>query len=89
MKDSKDVIKEFNEVVNMIVLEFEKWLKLDDFQSVGWLKENEDGELVGYDSGCKIVEIFKVNLKKEFEKYIDDQVQYMCKVVLYWLVVNC
>src|SRR5688572_5327125 len=88
MKDSKDVIKEFNEVVNMTASELEKWLKSDDSQSAGWPKENEDGESVGHDSGRKIVEILKANPKKEPEKYTDDQVQHMRKVVSYWSVVN-
>ncbi|KAK0384504.1 hypothetical protein NLU13_8590 [Sarocladium strictum] len=83
MKDSKDVIREFNEVVNMTASELEKWLKSDDSQSAGWPKENADGESVGHDSGRKIVEILKANPKKEPGKYTDEQVQHMRKVVSY------
>lgn len=84
MKNEQDVISEFNEVVNMTAGELEKWLKSDDSESAGWPKENEDGETVGHDSGRKIVEILKANPKKNPEKYTEDQVQHMRKVVSYW-----
>lgn len=83
MKDNKDVVKEFNEIVNMTASELEKWLKSDDSQSAGWPKENEDGESVGHDSGRKIVEILKDNPKKEESKYTEDQISHMRKVVAY------
>ncbi|EMT73339.1 hypothetical protein FOC4_g10004706 [Fusarium odoratissimum] len=83
MKGNDKVIQEFNEVVNMTASELEKWLKSDDSNSAGWPKEDENGETVGHDSGRKIVEILKENPKKEPEKYTDEQVQHMRKVVSY------
>ncbi|PCD31261.1 hypothetical protein AU210_010916 [Fusarium oxysporum f. sp. radicis-cucumerinum] len=83
MKGNDEVIQEFNEVVNMTASELEKWLKSDDSNSAGWPKEDENGETVGHDSGRKIVEILKENPKKEPEKYTDEQVQHMRKVVSY------
>ncbi|KAF7561148.1 hypothetical protein G7046_g2980 [Stylonectria norvegica] len=83
MKDQNEVIQEFNELVNMTAAEIEKWLKSDDSNSAGWPKENEDGETVGHDSGRKIVEILKDNPKKDPEKYTEDQIKHMRKVVSY------
>lgn len=84
VKDSNEVVKEFNEIVNMTPSELEKWLKSDDSQSAGWPKEDENGESVGHDSGRKIVEILKANPDKKEDKYTDDQIQHMRKVVSYW-----
>lgn len=84
MKDQKDVIKEFNELVNVSAKDLEKWLKSNDSRSAGWPKENGDGETVGHDSGKQIVEILKSNPKKDPSKYSDDQVAHMRKVVSYW-----
>jgi hypothetical protein len=86
MKDKNEVIEEFNELINMTASELEKWLKSDDSRSAGWPKEDGGGESVGHDSGRKIVEILQANPKKEPEKYTEDQVQHMRKVVSYWLV---
>ncbi|KAF5023398.1 hypothetical protein F66182_4555 [Fusarium sp. NRRL 66182] len=83
MKGNDQVIQEFNEVVNMTASELEKWLKSDDSNSAGWPKEDENGETVGHDSGRKIVEILKENPKKDANKYTDEQVQHMRKVVSY------
>lgn len=84
MKGNDEVIQEFNEVVNMTASELEEWLKSDDSNSAGWPKEDENGETVGHDSGRKIVEILKENPKKAPEKYTDEQIQHMRKVVSYW-----
>lgn len=84
MKDNQEVIKEFNELVNMTASELEKWLKSDDSNSAGWPKETEGGETVGHDSGRKIVEILNDNPKKDPKKYTEDQVTHMRKVVAYW-----
>lgn len=84
MKDSSEVVQEFNEIVNMTSTELEKWLKSDDSRSAGWPKEDEGGESVGHDSGRKIVEILKSNPNKDPEKYTDDQISHMRKVVSYW-----
>lgn len=83
MKGNDEVIKEFNELVNMTATDLEKWLKSDDSNSAGWPKEDENGETVGHDSGRKIVEILKDNPNKDSDKYTDEQVQHMRKVVSY------
>lgn len=86
MKEKQDVISDFNELVNMTGSELESWLKSDDSNSAGWPKSDgdEDGESVGHESGRKIVEILNSNPKKDAEKYTDDQVEHMRKVVAYW-----
>lgn len=86
MKDSNEVITEFNEIVNMTASDLEEWLKSDDSRSAGWPKEDENGETVGHDSGRKIVEILEANPGKDPEKYTEEQIQHMRKVVSYWYV---
>ncbi|KAK8912441.1 hypothetical protein VCV18_012403 [Metarhizium anisopliae] len=84
MKDKNDVIHEFNDLVNMTAAELEKWLKSGDSQAVGWSKEDDGGgESVGHDSGRKIVQILKDNPQKSPDKYTDDQIEHMRKVVSY------
>lgn len=84
MKDQNEVIKEFNELVNMSASELEQWLKSDDSNSAGWPKEDENGESVGHDSGRKITEILTANPDKDSDKYTEDQIEHMRKVVSYW-----
>ncbi|TLD31371.1 hypothetical protein PspLS_03067 [Pyricularia sp. CBS 133598] len=86
MKDRKDVITEFNSLVNMTASDLESWLKSDDSNSAGWPKDggdDEGGETVGHDSGRKIVEILKANPDKKEDEYTDEQVEHMRKVVSY------
>ncbi|KAH6896672.1 hypothetical protein B0T10DRAFT_602108 [Thelonectria olida] len=83
MKSHDQVISEFNELVNMTASELERWLKSDDSNSAGWPKADGDGESVGHDSGRKIVEVLKSNPRKEADKYTEDQVSHMRKVVSY------
>lgn len=52
-----DVNREFNELVNMIVLELEDWLIIFVFMFIGWVKDDGLGESIGYESGRYIVEI--------------------------------
>ncbi|KAG5928600.1 hypothetical protein E4U53_002619 [Claviceps sorghi] len=84
MKSNDTVIQEFNDLVNMTASELEKWLKSSDSNSAGWSKDSEDGESVGHDSGRKIVEILKDNPQKNPDKYSDEQIDHMRKVVAYW-----
>jgi hypothetical protein len=84
MKAEKEVIQEFNEVVNMTASELEKWLKSNDSEDAGWSKDDGSGESVGHDSGRQIVEILKSNPSKKPDKYTEDQIQHMRKVVSYW-----
>ncbi|KAG6288583.1 hypothetical protein E4U46_003151 [Claviceps purpurea] len=83
MKGNDEVIQEFNDLVNMTASELEKWLKSSDSNSAGWPKDSEGGESVGHDSGRKIVEILKANPQKKPDRYDDDQVEHMRKVVSY------
>ncbi|KAH7368809.1 DNA-binding protein, partial [Plectosphaerella cucumerina] len=85
MKPSEEVITEFNELVNMTAEELEKWLKSGDSNSAGWPKDDAegDGETVGHDSGRKIVEILKANPDKDADKYTEEQIEHMRKVVAY------
>ena len=84
MKDDKTTIREFNDLVNMTVSELEKWLKSSDSHSAGWPKAASGGESVGHDSGRKIIQILKSNPDKKPDKYTDEQIQHMRKVVSYW-----
>uniref|UniRef100_V5EF98 Uncharacterized protein n=1 Tax=Kalmanozyma brasiliensis (strain GHG001) TaxID=1365824 RepID=V5EF98_KALBG len=82
VKSDDDVIKEFGELVNMSATELEKWLKGKDSTSSGWTN-GEGGETVGHQSGTKIVDILKRNPDKKKDKYTDDDIKHMRKVVSY------
>ncbi|UZJ57327.1 hypothetical protein CBS101457_006647 [Exobasidium rhododendri] len=81
-KSDEDVVKEFNELVNMSASELEKWLKTEESEGAGF-KESEGGESVGHDSGRKIVDILKRNPKKDESKYTEEDLAHMRKVVSY------
>lgn len=85
MKDEKEVIREFNQLVNMTASELEEWLKSKDSRSAGWPKGGGQGggETVGHNSGRKIVEILRSNPDRTPE-YTGEQIQHMRKVVSYW-----
>ena len=63
--------------------ELEEWLKSGDSTSAGWKGDSSDGETVGHESGRKIVDILKRNPKKDEDKYTDEDVEHMRKVVSY------
>ncbi|PWY98993.1 hypothetical protein BCV70DRAFT_191861 [Testicularia cyperi] len=81
-KSDADVIKEFHELVNMTADELEKWLKSKDSTSSGWTN-GEGGETVGHNSGTKIVDILRRNPDKKDDKYTDEDLKHMRKVVSY------
>ncbi|OTA07191.1 hypothetical protein A9Z42_0080690 [Trichoderma parareesei] len=83
MKEKNEVIQEFKELVNMTAQELKEWLKGDDSTSAGWSKDDGSGESVGHDSGRRIVEILESNPEKDPEKYTDDDISHMRKVVSY------
>ncbi|ETR98297.1 hypothetical protein M419DRAFT_89116 [Trichoderma reesei RUT C-30] len=83
MKEKNEVIQEFKELVNMTAQELKEWLKGDDSTSAGWSKDDGSGESVGHDSGRRIVEILESNPDKDPEKYTDDDISHMRKVVSY------
>lgn len=74
-------ISEFNEIVNMSASELEEWLKSESSESAGW--GGESGETVGHESGRNIVDILKRNPKKQEDKYTEDDIAHMRKVVSY------
>ncbi|KAI9744394.1 MAG: hypothetical protein M1818_001923 [Claussenomyces sp. TS43310] len=67
----------------MTAAELETWLKEEDSTSSGWSKEGGSGETIGHESGRKIIEILKKNPKKDPEKYDQDDVDHMRRVVSY------
>ncbi|TFY59000.1 hypothetical protein EVJ58_g6056 [Rhodofomes roseus] len=75
VKSREDVIAQFNEDVNMSVDELQQWL--DD------PKSTKAGTGVGIESGHKIIEILKKNPDKDPEKYDDEDIEHMRKVVSY------
>ncbi|KAH9830489.1 uncharacterized protein C8Q71DRAFT_786048 [Rhodofomes roseus] len=75
VKSRDDVIAQFNEDVNMSVDELQQWL--DD------PKSTKAGTGVGIESGHKIIEILKKNPDKDPEKYDDEDIEHMRKVVSY------
>lgn len=85
MKDNKEVITEFNEYVNMTASELEKWLESDASNGAGVFKNggHDGGKSVGQESGTRIVEILRSNPDKDRDKYTDEQLQHMRKVVSY------
>ncbi|PTB44147.1 uncharacterized protein TrAFT101_002704 [Trichoderma asperellum] len=83
MKEKSEVIQEFRELVNMSAKELKEWLKGDESEGAGWPKDDASGESVGHDSGRQIVDILEANSEKDPEKYTDDHVSHMRKVVAY------
>ncbi|SPO39298.1 uncharacterized protein PSFLO_04778 [Pseudozyma flocculosa] len=84
VKPDDEVIKEFNELVNMSADELEKWLKSKDSQESGWTGGGGGGgETVGHDSGNKITDILRRNPDKKKDKYTDEDLKHMRKVVSY------
>ncbi|KAL9015895.1 MAG: hypothetical protein Q9185_006734 [Variospora sp. 1 TL-2023] len=83
VKDNDTVIREFNELVNMTSAELESWLKEEQSQSSGWSKDDGSSETVGHESGRKIIEILNNNPSKDPEKYDEEDLQHMRKVVSY------
>ncbi|KAH8094690.1 hypothetical protein BXZ70DRAFT_353789 [Cristinia sonorae] len=74
-KSNEEVISEFNINTNMSVGELENWLDNP--------KSKEAGTGVGIESGHKIVEILKKNPEKDPEKYDEEDITHMRKVVNY------
>ncbi|KAI0182028.1 hypothetical protein GGR52DRAFT_568233 [Hypoxylon sp. FL1284] len=83
VKDKQTVIQEFNELVNMSASDLETWLKEGSSESAGWSKDDGSGETIGHESGRKIIEILKKNPGKEPEKYDEDDIDHMRRVVAY------
>jgi len=76
-KSDEQVMKEFNEVVNMTTKELEEWLETDESKSVG--QSDDGGESKGHESGRRIVEI----LEKDEGDIDQDDIEHMRRVVSY------
>ncbi|KAI0756172.1 hypothetical protein C8Q80DRAFT_13675 [Daedaleopsis nitida] len=74
-KSKEEVIAQFNEEVNMSVEELEQWLEDP--------KSRKAGTGVGIESGHKIIEILRKNPTKDPEKYDEEDLEHMRKVVGY------
>lgn len=76
-KDTKSVIDEFHQVVNMTPKELESWLDTDESKEVG--QKDGDDESIGHKSGRHIIELLQ--MKKA--DYTDDDLSHMKKVISY------
>ncbi|MBD1836523.1 DUF3140 domain-containing protein [Cyanobacteria bacterium FACHB-472] len=74
-KDTKTVIGEFEEAVNMTAKELEFWLETEDSKAVG-LKDGDE-ESTGHKSGKRIIELLQKN------DYSEDDLAHMKKVISY------
>ena len=75
-KSDEQIIKEFDESVNMSAGELEEWLQTEESRKVG---QKDSGESRGHESGRRIVEI----LEKDRDDYTEDDVSHMRDVVSY------
>jgi hypothetical protein len=75
-KSNEQVVREFDEAVNMTRKELEEWLQTDESKSVG---QSDGGESKGHESGRKIVEM----LEKNKTDYSSDDIDHMRRVVSY------
>jgi hypothetical protein len=76
MQDRQDLIREFEQVVNMSAAQLERWLRSEHSREVGWTHEGEH-ESVGHDSGRRIVAL----LRKPTGDCGDEDLAHMRKVV--------
>jgi hypothetical protein len=74
-EDSQQIVRDFNQVVNMSPQQLKKWLETDDSQKVG--QKNGGDESIGHQSGERIVELL------DRDDYSDDDLAHMRKVVSY------
>ncbi|ORY83238.1 hypothetical protein BCR37DRAFT_336964, partial [Protomyces lactucae-debilis] len=84
VKEASKVISEFNELVNMTPEDLKAWLETEDSKSAGWTGSSGDsGETVGHDSGNKIIKILESNPDRQEDKYAEEDIDHMRKVVSY------
>jgi Protein of unknown function (DUF3140) len=76
-KSNEQVVREFDEAVNMTRKELEEWLQTDESKSVG--QSDGGGESKGHESGRKILQI----LDKNKTDYSSDDIDHMRRVVSY------
>ncbi|KAI0451446.1 hypothetical protein F5B21DRAFT_527975 [Xylaria acuta] len=63
--------------------DLEAWLEGEPSQSAGWGKGDESGETIGHESGRRIVEILEKNPSKDPDRYDEEDVEHMRRVVSY------
>ncbi|MGB5961526.1 MAG: DUF3140 domain-containing protein [Coleofasciculaceae cyanobacterium] len=74
--DTKSVIKDFHQAVNMTAKELESWLDTEESKEVG--QKDGDDESIGHKSGKRIIEL----LQKQ-DDYNDDDLSHIKKVISY------
>jgi hypothetical protein len=73
--DSKQIVRDFKQVVNMSPQQLKNWLETEDSQKVG--QKNGGDESIGHKSGERIVELL------DRDDYSDDDLAHMRKVLSY------
>jgi hypothetical protein len=74
-EDSKQIVRDFKQVVNMSPQQLKNWLETEDSQKVG--QKNGGDESIGHKSGERIVELL------DRDDYSDDDLAHMRKVLSY------
>ena len=74
--DTKSVIDDFHQLVNMTAKEIESWLETEESKEVG--QKDGGDESIGHKSGKRIIELLH---KKD--NYNDDDLSHMKKVISY------
>jgi len=77
-EEREQIYKDFKQAVNITSSDLEEWLKTEESKGV-YFKEDETGELVGHESGRKIIEI----LHKKKADLVNTDYAHMRKVVGY------
>ncbi|MCJ1252725.1 hypothetical protein MMC24_000531 [Lignoscripta atroalba] len=67
----------------MSAAELEEWLKGESSQGAGWSKSDGSTETIGHESGRKIIEILQKNPEKDPDKYDEEDLAHMRRVVAY------
>ncbi|EKG17676.1 hypothetical protein MPH_05125 [Macrophomina phaseolina MS6] len=83
VKDAQTVIEEFNDLVNMSPKELKDWLGSQESAGSGWSKNDGSEETIGHESGRKVIKILEKNPKKIPEKYDEEDIDHMRRVVAY------
>ena len=77
VSERDEVVRAFDEAVNLTPARLRRWLETEESQSVGW--SDDGGESVGHESGRRIVAI----LSKHKADLDDDDLAQMRRTVAY------
>ena len=77
IQQEKDILLNFNAVVNMTPKQLEEWLETEESKQVGQKDGNE--ESIGHQSGRRIIEL----LRKNESDYTEDDYAHMKRVISY------